>query len=132
MANCKYCNIPLKWKKPYTAGDRPVELNDQPHNCPKFGNGKKQNKVKWSPPLESGDLELCDMCGRWLITKKAHDKRPELHYVDMIEHIETFHPNGEILDDIDFMAITSEQKETFRLKTNTPKITTKYLQRNRR
>jgi hypothetical protein len=135
LATCKYCQIPLKWKQPYTAGDRPVELNDQPHNCPNFS-GKKDytSKKQWSKPLEPNDLEFCDMCDRWMVTEETHNRRPELHYISKEDHIKMFHPNGEILDDIDFMSpavsdgeTSEDAKNRIRKEWNQPKPTTKYL-----
>ena len=128
MAKCKYCDIPLKWKQPYTAGDRPTELNGNAHDCPKFIGKNTSGFAKFEKrtPLIDKDFELCDMCARYFLTEKAHIKYPSLHYISLEFHKEKYHPNSEVLDDIDLMFITDEQKEKMRIMWNQPKRTTKY------
>lgn len=94
MPSCKYCNIPLIWKKPYTKGDRPVEVGGLPHNCPKFeGNSKqtfqKQNVFK--EPAKHG-YKTCPYCeGKNNVYFKKGTS-------EMEDHIKIFHPNGEVKD----------------------------------
>ena len=128
MAKCKYCDIPLKWKQPYTAGDRPTELNGKAHDCPKFTGKNTSGFAKFEKRIQLvyNDFEFCDMCARYFLTEKTHIKYPSLHYISMGFHKEKYHSSGEVLDDIDFMVITDEQKEKMRIMWNQPKRTTKY------
>ena len=129
MGKCKNgCKTELKWILPYKAGDRPVELNGQPHNCPNWGGGKKDfSKKQKLVKLTSDNYERCKYCGRLIITVKTHEIYPSIHYVSMDDHISMFHPNGEILDDIDFQALSDEEKDEKRKMCNTPKRTTFYF-----
>ena len=42
-----------------------------------------------------------------------------------------WHPNNEILDDIDFMVLSDEEKEKHRVGWNMPKINKKYILKNK-
>lgn len=132
MAKCKYCDAPLKWKKPYTAGDRPVELSGKEHDCPKFkGKGGYAKNEKWIV-LKADDYEFCNMCARFCYKESTFEKYPMIKYVSLEEHIKLYHPNDEILDDIDFMVASDEEKERIRVKWGVPKRTKKYMLIDRR
>jgi hypothetical protein len=49
----------------------------------------------------------------------------------LTEHLKVFHPNNEILDDIDFMVLSDEEKEKHRVGWNMPKINKKYILKNK-
>lgn len=127
MAKCKYCDIPLKWKTPYKKGDRPVELNGETHNCSNFSGGKNNysKKDKWTS-MKAVESQFCDMCGKWWVTEEAQKENPSSNYITINEHINQYHPNGEILDNIDDMCISDKEKEETRIVWNQPKRTTKY------
>jgi len=40
LPKCNSCPAILTWKQPYKKGDRPVEKNGKPHNCPNLKGGK--------------------------------------------------------------------------------------------
>lgn len=128
MAKCKYCEADLKWLQPYKAGDRPVELSGNAHNCPKFSGSETKNFSKFEKriPLIDKDFDFCNMCARHFLTKASHIKYPSLYYTSLEYHKEKYHPNNEILDDIDFMVLSDEQKENIRVKWNKSNRTTKY------
>ena len=49
----------------------------------------------------------------------------------MTEHLKVFHPNNEILDDIDFMVISDEEKNKKRMEWKMPKTNKKYILKNK-
>lgn len=110
----------LKWPKWTGKPQRPVETSGNQHDCPEFGNGGFGKNDKWVKIIKK-DLEFCEYCDNWLLTKEAHEKYPLLNYTSREDHLRMFHPNGEILDWIDWRAIGDEQKDVFRLKHGIPK-----------
>lgn len=137
---CKHCDLVLKWL-PWTGKpQRPVEQSGEDHNCPKFqGGGDYSKKEKWIK-LKAEDFDFCELCGRSLMKPETFEKYSKLAGLTLEEHLKTFHPNGEILDDIDFMVIYSVEdfmtgkKETFeeayartRKEMRMPKRTRKYI-----
>lgn len=128
MANppkCRECNMVLKWPKWTGKPQRPVEPTGQLHDCPMFGGNKSYKGEKWVN-LKKEDLEMCEYCGRWLLTEKSHEKYPNVNYTSRIDHLQTLHPNGEILDSLDFIVISDVGREELRKKLNIPKPTKLY------
>ena len=85
------------WKVPYKKGDRPVESNGKPHNCPKFkggGNKSVQKTIQYKIASKL-DYERCPYC------KGTNGGYCRKNTTQMENHIKTFHPNGEILYDDD-------------------------------
>mgnify|MGYP000863839984 CR=1 FL=1 len=102
MPSCKFCNKPLVWTQPYKKGDRPCEKNGTPHNCPNYkpkrGCDDTQQYSKWVKTTKD-DWERCPHCKgtNYGYCRKGTD--------ELEKHIKTFHPNGEVGYDDDFMAI---------------------------
>lgn len=95
------------------------------HNCPA---NQKQEVKKGEPytKLVTSDFEFCDMCDTFIFKKETLKKYPKLGGKNMEEHKKMFHPNDEILDDIDFMVITEKEREKIRQARNQPKRKEKY------
>lgn len=75
--------------------------------------GKKSDYVKCKLCL--GNSGHCFVDGFF-------ERHPEVNGHTLSEHTAQWHPNGEILDDIDFMVISDEEKAKVRKLWNQPKI----------
>ena len=133
MANiptCKYCNITLKWPAWTGTPQRPVEQSGKEHDCPKFagkGKGKYQGKSNWVKyDMKDEDFDFCKFCGRFCYKESLHIKYPALNYISLDMHINRYHPNGEIMDFIDYKILTKEDEEAMRKKWNHPRIEGEY------
>ena len=65
------------------------------------------------------------------IKKKLWKNTKQLGGLSLTEHLKVFHPNNEILDDIDFMVLSDEEKEKHRVSWNMPKTNKKYILKNK-
>lgn len=113
MAKCVVCKefiVGFEWTPTKSGKKWLADKNGNWHDCPK-SQSKFVRKSLFSTPLTAKDHEYCDMCDRWLITKECNERRPEIHYISREDHNEKFHPNGEILDDIDFIVPTMIDKD---------------------
>jgi hypothetical protein len=75
---------------------------------------------------KSSDYVKCELClgnSGHCFVDDFFERHPEVAGKTLSEHKEMYHPNGEILDDIDFMVLTDEQKERVREIQNKPKPT---------
>lgn len=126
MAKCPICknDIPgFNWVKT-KKGKNWLQNNDgQWHDCPKSNGGVKYKIVN----LTNDDLDFCDMCGRFCIKPETFEKHPQLGGLTITEHVQQWHPNGEILDDIDFMVLTYKEKDKLRYQWVQPKRKKKYI-----
>lgn len=52
--------------------------------------------------LTKHDFEKCEMCEGFFLTEEANEKYPQLHYIDLEDHLKTWHPNNEILTEEDW------------------------------
>jgi hypothetical protein len=132
MAKCPICKemiIGYEWTKTKSGKKWLANSDGKWHDCPKSTSKFSKTSDKWIT-LKAIDHEFCNMCDSWLITFNAKKKYPQLHYISMEDHIKTFHPNDEILDEIDMKPISEEQKEKFRISWNKPKRTTIYVLNN--
>jgi hypothetical protein len=113
LPSCKFCNKPLLWKQPYKKGDRPVEKNGKPHNCPKYQpkGGDNDNKSYGKYKMATvNDIVRCPYC-KGTNYGYCSKEDNELEY-----HIKSHHPNQEILYDDDFMAINKDKEpKTFKV-----------------
>lgn len=119
----------MKWPAWTGKPQRPVELSGEAHDCPKFAGkgGKYQGKSNWAKyDLTTKSFDFCEFCGRQPYTEETFEKYPDLFGLTLEEHIEQYHPNGEILDWIDFKALTPETEKSMREKFNYPKRTGKF------
>lgn len=130
MAKCPICKLEQYGYNWVTTKNNKKWLqnsNGQWHDCPASTSKFKSNEtfVKRIPLIDK-DLMFCYLCDRFILTPEAHIKYPTLFYISMEEHLKTIHPNKEILDDIDFKAVSEEEKDKIRIKWNQPKRTTPY------
>ena len=130
MAKCPVCKEFIdgyEWKPTKSGKKWLFSASGKGHDCPKSTSKFKSNEtyVKRIPLIDKNFI-FCNLCGNWLLNAEAHEKYPKLHYISMEVHIKTSHPNGEILDDIDFKAVSNNEKERIRIKWNQPKRTTPY------
>ena len=102
------------------------------HDCPKT-TSKYQSKSSFvtTVKLVYNDYEFCELCGVHVYKKETLEKHKQLGGTDLTEHLKIFHPNNEILDDIDFMVISDETKEKFRVDWGMPKTDKKYVSKNK-
>ena len=102
------------------------------HDCPKT-TSKYQSKSSFvtTVKLVYNDYELCELCGIHVYKKETLEKHKQLGGTDLTEHLKIFHPNNEILDEIDFMVISDESKEKFRVNWGMPKTDKKYISKNK-
>lgn len=69
---------------------------------------------------------FCDMCGKWFVNQDVYSINDVVNYTTIKEHCTQYHPNGEILDNIDDMVTSDQSKEQTRIDWNQPKRTKKY------
>lgn len=95
------------------------------HDCPKsvkkYDSKPTYSKYENNVKLTANDFDFCELCSRHLYKEEVLKKYPNIHGLTLTEHLKLFHPNNEILDDIDFMILTDEEKENKRKKINQPK-----------
>ena len=100
------------------------------HDCPKT-TSKYQSKPTSNTRLIFSDYEFCELCGIHVYKKETLEKHKYLGGTDLTKHLKMFHPNNEILDDIDFMVVTDEEKENVRAVWKMPKTDKKYVLKNK-
>lgn len=127
MARCPICKteqIGFNWTTTKSGKKWLQNASGEWHDCPmnksKFGTTKER-----TPILKHTDYDFCHDCGRFIPKQETIDKY-KLGGDNLERHVKTFHPNGEILDDIDYMAITDLEKEKVREAWNMPKIEKRY------
>jgi len=98
--------------------------NGQWHDCPK-STGRYEKQQKYII-LKDVDFDFCDGCGKMYYKEETLQKHPTLFGLTLEEHKKKWHPNDEILDDIDYMVLTDEHREILRKKWNKPQPVTKY------
>ncbi len=67
--------------------------------------------------ISDNDYEKCEFCTGntgWLLTQQGRERLITRDSDTMEEHIRKYHPNGEILDDLDMAVIFPEQRENVR------------------
>jgi hypothetical protein len=101
------------------------------HDCPKTTSKYQSKPTSSTTRLVFNDYEFCELCGILVYKKETLEKHKQLGGMDLTEHLKTVHPNNEILDDVDFMVISDEDKEEFRIRCNLPKINKKYVSKNK-
>ena len=129
MAKCPVCKEFIdgyEWKVTKSGKKWLFNASGEGHDCPANQNKLSNSKYVKRVPLTDKDHIFCHLCGNWLLSEEAHIKYPKLHYISTKEHIKSLHPNGEILDDIDFKCVSDDEKEKIRIKWNQPKRTTQY------
>ena len=101
------------------------------HDCPKT-TSKYQSKTTSSiTRLVFNDYEFCELCGIHVYKKETLEKHKQLGGMNLTEHLKVFHPNNEVLDNIDFMVVTAEEKEKVRTVWKMPKTNKKYILKNK-
>ena len=102
------------------------------HNCPnstgKYQSKNQKNFVKVTDKF----FDFCELCSMFLFKESIKSQYPQFSGETLTEHLKTFHPNNEILDEIDFMVISDEEKEKMRMLWGMPKINKKYILKNKR
>jgi hypothetical protein len=99
------------------------------HDCP--ANKKTKSQTSSYLKLVFNDYEFCELCGIHVYKKETLEKHKQLSGLNLTEHLKMFHPNNEILDDIDFMVISDEEKNKKRMEWKIPKINKKYILKNK-
>ena len=67
---------------------------------------------------KKNDIEKCKLCkgnSGWILTEQGRSRLVDRYSPTMEEHLKTYHPNNEVLDDIDFMVVFNDQKEQLRI-----------------
>lgn len=99
------------------------------HDCP----ANKRTKPQTSSYLKLvfNDYKFCELCGIHVYKKETLEKHKQLSGLSLTEHLKVFHPNNEILDDIDFMVLSDEEKQKVRTVWKMPKTNKKYILKNK-
>lgn len=82
----------------------------------------KQSVKPHEAELKKGEIEKCKLCkgnSGWLLTEKGRKNHPKWVSATPEEHAMLFHPNNEILDDIDMMVISDSEKLAIRKQRET-------------
>ena len=127
LARCPVCKSEIQgffWTATKSGKKWLRNSNGEWHDCPMSNSsyGGKKERVRM---LIDTDYDFCHDCGRFFIKKDTRDNL-KLGGDTLEKHIEVWHPNGEILDDIDYMALSESEKEKVREKWNMPKSTKRY------
>ncbi len=127
MARCPICKteqIGFNWTTTKSGKKWLKNSNGEWHDCPMSSSsfGGKKEKVRL---LIDSDFDFCHDCGRFFIKESIRDEL-KIHGDTLEQHIEVWHPNGEILDDVDYMAISEVEREKLREEWNMPKTTKRY------
>tara|TARA_R110001599_G_scaffold349254_1_gene577252 strand:- start:295 stop:726 length:432 start_codon:yes stop_codon:yes gene_type:complete len=101
------------------------------HDCPKTTSKYQSKPTSSITRLVFNDYEFCELCGVLVYKKETLEKHKQLSGTDLTEHLNIFHPNNEILDNIDFMVISDEDKEKVRVDWDMPKTDKKYVSKNK-
>ena len=100
------------------------------HNCPK-STGKYQSKKKDFVKVTDKFFDFCELCSVLFFKESIKSQYPQFSGEILTEHLKRFHPNNEILDEIDFMVISDEEKEKVRVSWGMPKSNKKYISKNK-
>jgi len=135
LAKCPICKIEqygYNWVTTPKGKKWLRNKDDKWHDCPKT-TSKYQSKSSFvaTAKLIYNDYDFCELCGVLVYKKETLDKHTQLSGFNLTEHLKVFHPNNEILDDIDFMVISDESKEKVRVDWNMPKTDKKYIVKNK-
>ena len=98
------------------------------HNCP---NTTSKSKQKDFLKVTDKFFDFCELCSHLVYKESIKLQYPQLNGESLTEHLKIFHPNNEILDDIDFMVISDEDKEKVRVDWGMPKTDKKYISKNK-
>jgi hypothetical protein len=113
---CNKCQAKaLGWDMEYNKKTGKWKLDDHRRQdgkwCNKLSRQSQEIKVK------DGDQEKCKLCkgnSGWVLTEQGRSRLADRYSPTMEEHINLFHPNNEVLDDVDIMVLFSEEKEQIR------------------
>ena len=131
MARCPICKIEQYGYNWVTTPKGKKWLKNKEgswHNCPKTA-----GKLNQKDFLKVTDkfFDFCELCSHLVYKESIKTQYPQLYGESLTEHLKIFHPNNEILDDIDFMVISDESKEKFRVDWGMPKTDKKYVSKNK-
>ena len=101
------------------------------HDCPKTTSKYQSKSTSSITRLVFSDYEFCELCGIHVYKKETLEKHKQLDGIDLTKHLKILHPNNEILDDIDFMVVTDEEKEKVRTVWKMTKTNKKYIIKNK-
>ena len=105
----------LGWDMEYNKKTGKWKLDDHRRQDGKWCNKLSVKSQEIKP--KTGDIEKCNLCdgnSGWLITRQGRDRNPNWISTTPEEHAMMFHPNNEMLDDIDFMVINNDEKQALR------------------
>ena len=134
MARCPICKIEqhgYNWVTTPKGKKWLRNKDDKWHDCPKTTSKYQSKPTSSTTRLVFNDYEFCELCGVLVYKKETLEKHKQLSGTDLTEHLKIFHPNNEILDDIDFMVISDEDKEKVRVDWDMPKTDKKYVSKNK-
>ena len=101
------------------------------HDCPKSTGKYQSKKQKDFVKVTYKFFDFCELCSHLLFKESIKLQYPQFSGETLTEHLKIFHPNNEILDEIDFMVISDEDKEKLRLNWGMPKSNKKYISKNK-
>ena len=114
---CNKCQAKgLGWDMEYNKKTGKWKLDDHRRQDGKWCN--KLSRQSQETKMKKGDYEKCKFwTGNtgWLLTQQGRERLTDRDSDTMEEHIRKYHPNGEVLDDLDMAVIFPEQKEQVRL-----------------
>jgi hypothetical protein len=139
LARCPVCKVEqigYEWTTTKTGKKWLKNAQGKWHDCPKsvkrYESRPTYSKHEEFVKLTASDFEFCELCSGFLHKEEVLKKHPKINGITLTEHLKLFHPNNEILDDIDFMVLTDEEKERVRKKWNWKKREKKYQLINKR
>lgn len=113
---CNKCKAKgLGWDIEYNKKTGKWKLDDHRRQDGKWCN--KLSRQSQETKMKKGDYEKCEFCtgnSGWVLTEQGRSRLVDRYSPTMEEHISMFHPNNEILDDVDMMVMFTEEKEHLR------------------
>ena len=122
MAKCPACKKDIfgyNWSITKNGKKWLRNAEGQWHDCPNSQRKTYENTTgSLNGKFSQSDFVICKYCGHCLYKQHVFERYPQLVGVHktLEQHIEAWHPNGEILDKYDFMCLSDENKNKLRVE----------------
>ena len=112
---CKKCGKKnLGWDMEFHRKQNKWKLENHKRVDGKWCNKPPESKILKLTKKNHESCELCTGNAGYCYTEETHRDYPQLKGLTLAQHKAVWHPNGEVLDDIDMMGITNDSKVKLR------------------
>ena len=119
MSGNKTCNKcgkkSLGWDYDFNKKTKKWKLENHKRQDGKWCNKPREEKTLFT--VKKTDIVKCELClgnSGFCYTPEVYERHPELGGHTLEEHMKIFHKNNEVLDDVDMMALSDNEKHEFR------------------